>query len=65
MKGQFFDSYYSQNNEDFVDRLTKPSKLKEKSKIRQMQEEKYDKETGQPLFHPKVGRPPLARREND
>lgn len=30
-----------------------------------MQEEKYDKETGQPLFHPKVGRPPLARRDND
>lgn len=30
-----------------------------------MHEENYDKKTGQPLFHPKVGRPPLARKDND
>ncbi len=30
-----------------------------------MHEERYDEETGQPLFQPKIGRPPLAKRDND
>jgi hypothetical protein len=54
-------SYYTESG-SFVERLSKPSKLKEKSKIKYLQDERFDKETGQPFFHPKVGRPPLARR---
>lgn len=65
MKGQFLDSYYTQNNDDFVDRLTKPNKMNSRSNIRKLQDEKYDKNTGQPLYHPKVGRPPLTKRDND
>lgn len=34
-------------------------------KIKYTHEEQFDKETGQPLFKPKVGRPPLVKKENN
>ena len=61
---QFDDSRYT-DPDSIVDRLAKPSKARDRSRFKYLQEEKYDKETGQPLFHPKVGRPPLAKRDTD
>ena len=51
--------------ENLVDRLSKPPKGKNFPKIKYIQEEKYDKQTGQPLFHPKVGRPPLMKKDSN
>ncbi|CAI2384022.1 unnamed protein product [Moneuplotes crassus] len=62
-KGNRYDSYYPENHGDFGDRLSKPSTIKEKSRMRHLQDEFYDKESGQPLFRPKVGRPPLSKRD--
>lgn len=61
-KGQLYDSRISENV-DFVERLTRANKNRDRSRIKYIQEEKYDPETGQPYFHPKIGRPPLAKRE--
>ena len=47
--------------DNLVDRLSKPPKAKDYSKIKYLQDDNFDKQTGQPLFHPKVGRPPLIK----
>ena len=65
MKGNIYDSYLTHKNVDFGDRLSKDTKTKERSRMKFLHEEKYDESTGQPLFHPKVGRPPLARKDYD
>lgn len=64
LKGKGYESFITENG-NFVERLSKPSNAKNRSKIRQLAEEKFDKNTGQRLFHPKVGRPPLARKDDD
>jgi len=64
IKGGMYDSFYSENP-NFVARLAKPQNGKSRSKIRYMHEANYDKQTGQKLFHPKIGRPPLAKKEGD
>lgn len=63
MRGQFWDS--QMDSQGFAERLSKVPKGRDRSRIKYLHEEKYDKNTGQPLFHPKVGRPPLARRDNE
>lgn len=63
INSKYNESTYS-HPDDVTDRLAQPSKIKEHLKIKYMHEELYDKETGQPLFMPKVGRPPLAKRDN-
>ena len=63
IKGNNYDSYYTNIDHNFGERLSKPSKTKERSRMQFLHEEKYDESTGQPLFHPKVGRPPLARKD--
>jgi hypothetical protein len=50
--------------EEVTYRLAQPSRMKEHLKIQKMHEEMYDQNTGQPLFHPKIGRPPLAKKDN-
>ena len=60
---QYYESTYT-NPEDVVERLNQPSKTKEFLKIKYLHEEQYDQKTGQPLFRPKTGRPPLAKRDN-
>lgn len=62
-KGNTYDSYYVDGSGDFGERLSKPSTLKERSKMRHLQNQCYDKNTGQPLFRPRVGRPPLSKRD--
>jgi hypothetical protein len=63
-KGRRYESFISEDG-NFVERLSKPSNAKNRSKIRQLADEKFDKSTGQRLFHPKVGRPPLVRKDDD
>lgn len=57
------DSIYTDPDE-VTHRLQKASNIKEQLRIKAMHEELYDKETGQPLFYPKTGRPPLGKRDN-
>ena len=61
---RYNESVYT-DPEEAANRLLHPSKLKEHLKIKYMHDEQFDKETGQPLFRPKIGRPPLAKRENN
>ncbi|CAI2384299.1 unnamed protein product [Moneuplotes crassus] len=62
-KGNHYDGYYPEDFGNFAERLSKPSTRKEKSKIMHLQDQCYDKTTGQPLFRPRTGRPPLAKRD--